>query len=232
MEPPAKHKKSKERSDVAGAKETPEEIISRMIASGETTIMEWEHALKTVRDQQNLDSATTSIVAAFPGPFKGSSIEKVASSAVLVSLEQTEGDDWRYDKTRASSTWTFQLKDHLITANVQLAYAGDDGIDITVNLTQDKSSVAHHLVDCSSTKYPHDFWEFLWVEEADVTAWLRKINVIRKDPPSARNVRLAKAMCWFINTLIAYTSPAAAKLEDAAVVTKITAELAKLEQHE
>lgn len=231
MEPAAKHKRPKEREDVAGAKETPEDIISRTIASGETTIRQWEHALQTVRDRLNLDSTTSSITAAFPGPFEGSSIEKVVSSAVLVSLEQNEGADWRYDKTNASSTWTFQLKDHLITANVQMAYSRDDGIDMSVSTTQGEGFAAYPLVDCSSTKYPHDFWEFLWVEEADVTSWLRKINVIRKDPPSARNVKLAKAMCWFINTLIAYTSPAAAKLEDASVVTKIKDELAKLEQH-
>jgi hypothetical protein len=188
------------------------EFIRASIRKGQTSLRSWQTAVAELKEEEEFLKAQARLTAAgLTDLFKATPVETIAGSVVLRSFEICRGDDWRYDKTVASGTFTFVVpyannppfegehnssssssSNTTVNCSVdfEMAFCRDHGVDWRVNIDivspkQSRKKISECLADCSSASsgFPFELLKSPLVEPEALFRVFQKYKLLPPQQP-------------------------------------------------
>lgn len=193
----SKRVKSEENSDSTQGVITSDEIISFILKNkerGGPDIDEWLFAIQSYNEEKKSSDMKDNVTSKLRDNFKGTPIELLLPSVKISSFSLDSGDDWRYDRSRMSITFTITWKQGFtFEFQVSMSYSRDDGIECTISCECNSKSKA--LTDCSGD-FDFGFFASPIVEIDDFQNW------VNEEFKQKMAVEEAKKLCWLATAII------------------------------
>ncbi len=198
------------------------EVILASIAKGESDLSDWEFAIQCLREQEGLRQARARLEEVLPKLFKDTPLAATAQTVKLESREVDEGDDWRYDSTKATVRFSMKIKTNNLNNNEKVkkkkkkkklefyfflkftADGMDFNLDATVMKKKEGGTKSYSLLDCSSD-FNSDLFQQLDNDYDDASIQKLVEDVLTEEElkePAGR--AFIQCLAWLLNSILAY----------------------------